>query len=136
MGPKNLKKCMKLKVLEFSEGWEGVRKNPFRGGVTCMDIFWNYTILKLNILSPYGTFFSNIDLYMYVIVKLEKKFVMSKLRLNYTYIRASPVRCTCTSLSLIFFHHGGQSTEINFGFGHPFDRRSATMINNYICYQL
>ena len=29
-------------LLEFPEGWGGLRKNPFRGGG--MDIFWNYTI--------------------------------------------------------------------------------------------
>jgi len=29
-------------LLEFPEGWGGLRKHPFRGGG--MDIFWNYTI--------------------------------------------------------------------------------------------
>ena len=28
--------------LEFTEGWGGLRKNPFHGG--SMDIFWNCTI--------------------------------------------------------------------------------------------
>ena len=31
-------------LLEFPEGWGGVRKNPFHGGG--MDIFWNYPIRK------------------------------------------------------------------------------------------
>ena len=32
-------------LLEFPEGWRGLRKYPFRGGG--MDIFWNYTLLVL-----------------------------------------------------------------------------------------
>ena len=30
--------------LEFPEGWGGVKKNPFHGRGTCMDIFWKYTM--------------------------------------------------------------------------------------------
>ena len=39
---KNIIKEICEALLEFPEGWEGVRKYPFRGGG--MDIFWNYTL--------------------------------------------------------------------------------------------
>ena len=40
--PKSLKTEMCEALLEFPEGWGGLRKNPFRGGG--MAIFSNYTI--------------------------------------------------------------------------------------------
>jgi len=72
-------------------------------------------MLKFNIYpllsTPYWTFFSNIDLY--VIVKLDKKFVMSKLRLNYIYIRAiKPLEMYFFEFD--FFCNGDQLTEIWF----------------------
>ena len=47
--------------LEFPEGWGGLKKNPFRGGGTCMDIFWNHTwalkfAVKHNALNSMGSF--------------------------------------------------------------------------------
>ena len=42
--PKNLKKCVKLN-LNFQRGGKVLEKNPFREGG--MDIFWNYTMLKI-----------------------------------------------------------------------------------------
>ena len=40
--PKSLKNCIKL-ILEFPEGWGGLRNNPLRGEGK-LDIFWNYTL--------------------------------------------------------------------------------------------
>ena len=41
--PQNLKKCMKLNWNSKRDGGGVDLENPFHGGGTSLDIFWNYT---------------------------------------------------------------------------------------------